>query len=349
SDLAKIERNNELSVAKASPSISSIISGAQTFAFNYFTSKFPKNYFKSTYVDTSLNSNNFNSDPGAGKLMPRIAMTTNFELGDTFMQELPYWHTTQYYIIKNLKRNYNMIFEDEENDIRIFSVPQRHKFNFNFNISVQTQISAWNVLNFINQNFESGGYNYVNGIRIPAEIPKLFIHNIARKMNIDLNTKRGQQEIRDYLMTHALGPIEGKVNPSTGNNSFKFDYTTNVLLNYPDISSYEKEISNLISKKSSVRYAMSVELWSPASFILQIKNDREIIKDIGSGLGEDDVYQFTVAVEHDVIPRENEIGMKYLLKQNFEPEMNVSVDRLGLEPILTEEVINSLREVRKVN
>lgn len=345
--MARINKNNDLSICKASPSMSSVISGVQSFAFNYFKSKFPDNYFKSNFINTSLNSNNFKKERSTNQMTPRLAMSTNFELGDTFMQELPLWHTTQYYVINDMKRNYNMILEDKENDIRIFSVPQRYKVTFNFNIKLQTQMAAWNVLSHINQNFENGGYNYVNGIRIPSEIPRVMIQNIAKKMNIDLNSKQGMQDIRDYLMSHGLGPIEGSISPSSGNTVFRFDYTTNILLNFPDLANYDKEISSLITKDTSVRYAMSAELWTPASYILQIKNDSEIIRG-GDSLSEADVHKFTIAIEHNIIPRENELGMKYLLKRNYEPDLNTTVDKIGFEPVLTEEVLNSIKEVRNI-
>src|SRR5699024_316651 len=273
------------------------------------------------------------------KRMPYLAMNTIYELGDLFMDELPLWHTTTYYEFKNLKRNYRLIFEDDYNDVRIYAVPNRYKFNFNFNITVQTEVAAWNVLTYINQHFENGGRNYANGIRIPAEIPNVFIHNIAKRMRFDLNTKEGQQDMRDYLMTHSLGPIEGMTNPATGNTSYKFNYSTNILLSYPDLANYDKEMRNLIAEKSSVRYAMSAELWTPASFILEIKGNKENnIKDV-TNLSNDN-FNFTLAVEQAVIPKQLDNGLQYIIRLNYQTSVNNEIEKK------IKRIINSARKYK---
>lgn len=348
--MAHINPDNELSICKASPSMTSIVSGIQTFAFNYFRSKFPKNYFKDTYMGTSLTSKSFRHNPGANRMMPYLAMNTTFEAGggDLFVQDWPLWHTTTYYVFKNLKRNYRLVFEDEENDIRIYAVPRRYKFNFNYNIILQTEMAAWNVLTYIDQQFENGGYNYVNNIRIPAEIPTVMIHNIAKRLKIDLNTKEGSQDMKDYLMTHALGPIEGKTNPGTGLEKYEFGYTTNVLLNYPDLANYDKEIRNLISHSSTVRYAMSAELWTPSNFILEIKGDykeQNVVTDV-TDLGED-VLNFSMSVEQKIIPKVIDEGFQYITRANFETSVNEKIDTLPLDRLVMDKIernINVLRE-----
>ncbi|BDE75808.1 hypothetical protein [Staphylococcus phage S6] len=340
-------KENGYSMCTASPSLSSVISGVQSFMWTYFKSMFPSNFFASTYVNTSLNSNSLKDMKERKKGFPHLSMNTQFELGDGFMSGLPMWHKTDRFVMKNLKRNYRLIFEDDTRGIRIYTVPQRYKIVFNYGILLQTEMSAWNVLNHINQTFENGGYNYANEIRIPTKLPEIFIVNICKKLGLDINNNKDRMQLNDYMMTNGLGPITNKKDLSTGKEKYTYDYTTNILLNYPDLTNYEKEVTNLINKSASVRYAISAELWVPGSYILEIEDDFNIQREIDSL--SDDVLQFDIAILQDMIPKENERGMKLLLERNFNTEMNVKFDSTQIEEILDKDVINSIKELNKIN
>lgn len=336
---------NGHSMCQASPSLSSVLSGVQSFMWNYFKSMFPSNFFKSTYIHTALNSNSLKDIKERKRSYPHLAMNTQFELGDGFMSGLPMWHRTDRFIINNLKRNYRMIFEDETRGIRIFTVPQRYKMVFNFAILMQTEIAAWNVLNHLNQTFENGGYGYANGIRIPTKIPDIMIINIAKKLNLDLNNNEDRIKFNDYMMENGLGPIVNKKDMASGREKYTYDYTTNILLNYPDLPNYENQISNLINKQSAVRYAMSAELWVPGSYILEIEEDFNVEREVEEV--SDDILQFDIAILQDMIPKENEKGMKLLFQRNFNTEMNVPFDSTPIESIIDEEVISAIKEINK--
>lgn len=345
--MPQLGRENGYSMCKASPSLSSVISGVQSFMWNYFKSMFPNNYFASTYINTSLNSNSLKDMKERKKGFPHLAMNTQFELGDGFMTGLPMWHKTDRFVLNNLRRNYRLIFEDDTRGIRIYTVPQRYKVVFNYGILLQTEMGAWNVLNHINQTFENGGYNYANDIRIPTQIPEIFMVNICKKLGLDIKNNNDRMKLNDYMMSHGLGPIVNKKDLASGKEKYTYDYTTNILLNYPDLVNYEKEISNLINKQSAVRYAISAELWVPGSYILEIEEDFNVQREIDHI--SEDVLQFDIAILQDMIPKENEKGMKLLLERNFNTEMNVKFDSTNIEEIMDADIIKSIKELNKIN
>lgn len=334
------------SVCTASPSLASMISGVQSFMWNYFKSMFPDNFFTSTYINTSLNSNSLKDMKKQKKGFPHLAMNTQFELGDGFMSQLPMWHRTDRFVMNNLKRNYRLIFEDDTRGIRIYTVPQRYKIVFNFGILLQTEMKAWNVLNHINQTFENGGYNFANNIRIPTKLPEVFIVNICKKLGLDISKNEDRVKLNEYFMRYGLGPITNKKDMSTGNEKYTYDFTTNILLNYPDLPNYEKEINNLINKQSAVRYAISSELWVPGSYILEIEEDFNIEREVN--IPSDDILQFDIAIIQDIIPKENDKGMDLLFQRNFNTEMNVPLDKTPIESIIDDEVVSAIKYLNKI-
>lgn len=342
------EAYTEKSVAlcKASSSISTIIGGISSFIHDYYMSKFPKNYFRKTYISGSLNSTNLKSTLFPSMYKPYLAIQPQFELGNTFMSTIPLWHTANYYIFKNKAMNYRLIFNDTELGIRIYSIPNRIKTNFNTLIKVETQMKAYDLLNYVNQNFEENGYNFINKVRLPAEIPKIFMVNICKKLGLNFNDKNDREKLRFYLNQHSLGAIEETILNSTGNSAFMYNYTTNLLLNYPDLASHEKSMINLVIKDASVRFQIGCELWIPGTFILEIDNKNDIVYDIQDNGLEDDRYKFNLVFDYSELP--NKIGnLTFLKRASYLTELNKDVDELDLKHILTDEIINVLNEIKK--
>ena len=340
---------NEKSVAlcKASSSISTIIGGVSSFITNFYVSKFPKNFFKKVYISESLNSTNLrDKNKFPQQMKPYLAVQSQFELGNTAMDTLPFWHTANYYIIRSKMRNYRLIFEDIENGIRIFSIPNRIKVNFNTTIKLETEMKAYDVLSYLNQNFEQGGFNYINKVRLPAEVPKIFMVNISKFLNLDYNRENDREKLREYLLEHSLGSINEVISMSTGNPTFMYNYTTNLLVNYPDLASHEKSIKNLIVKETTVNFEIGCELWIPGSFILEIENRNDMIYEINEPSKSDNKFKFNLVFDVESIPEK--IGNKqFITKRSFLTDINEEVDELDLTPILSEELITVIKTINK--
>ncbi|QXN67840.1 hypothetical protein FPHOBKDP_00086 [Listeria phage LPJP1] len=348
-DPARSEYNNSVALCTASPSIHNVISGVSSFISNYFISKFPPKYFKKVYIGESLNSTNFSNGKGLFTDMPKpyIGISPKFELGDTFIDILPFWSTHQYYIKnRNKHKEYKMVFEDHENDIRIFYIPNRIKLRFDIYMKLPSELSAWNNLNFLNQNFENNGVNYLNDIRIPYEIPLSFILNICNVLGLDFDNEEDKDKLREYLLSHSLNPIIEKINMSTNNPTYMCEYPANIMLRYPELANSQKIMNNLINSYSEVRYAMTAELWMPGSFILEMRNEN-IIKDIPE-IDNSDTFKFNIITQKDLIPPTlNEKQILYF--SEFIPDFNVAYDELDIKSIMSSGLIRVAKEIEKNN
>lgn len=344
--MALSEDNREIILSKACTSVSSIIGGVTSFMTNYFISKFPDGFFKKIYISDSFNPTNLRRFIFQKQPKPYFFIQPQFELGNLFMEQpLPYWYTTNYYVIKNTHKNYVKIFEDTSRDISIFYVPNRIKVTFQTGMRLQTQMQAWDVLSYMNQNFEATGFNYVNGISMQAEVPKTFMVNLCRINGWNYNTPDGKESLKKYLSKYSLNGINPVINTATSNISYMSRYFANILINYQDHPTSDKVVKNLIQSHAQVNYAFSAELWIPGAFIMEINKERMDLPLDDSYIQEpDNAYKFTLVFNKEYIPDEVN-GLPIIFNGEYVPDINVEVDVLDLKPIISEEVVNIIKSL----
>jgi len=335
-----------VSICRASSTLSNIIGGVTAFASNYFVNTFPKNYFKKVYISDNLNFRNLRYKfPKQEK--PYIFIQPTFELGNTFIEQLPAWHNPTIVVFKNKKRNYRMIFNDPEHNIAIYTVPNRIKINYVVGMKFQTQMAAWNVLNYLNQNFDAGGYSYANRINLQAELPKIILVNICKILGLDYNNGTDREKLDDYLMKYSLNSITENINLSTGNPSFMYNYITNILINYPDLATSEKQYRNLIMNHAQVNFNFSCELWAPASFIVDFGcsyNDFQYNVENST----DTKFKFNLIIEKDFIPDHIDEKIR-LFKRDFVPDVNVEYDNLDITNLFKPDMVKVITALKKYN
>ena len=353
-DLANVLNKRNLSSTIASANISNIIGGESSFVYNYFRSKFPDGFFKDTYISQQLNSFKFGS-PFPSQKLPLLAMGTNYEIQDSLMGDLSRMYTTMYTVrTQNKDKYYRPIFRDEDHDIYIYSVDNRSTLRHNFAIKLQTQAQAWNVINYINQNFETNGRNYLNNIRLPAVLPNSFILNICENFGWNINSqdentaRRDREELRAYLIKYGLGGITEQVNPETGAISYMYDYTTNILLTFPDMAEAETNTTDLIIKNSLVRYQISSEFWFPGSFIIDFDKNFNFAEKEEDTLN-NMTAKFTLVLAKNIIPKSLDNGFKYIRQARYTPDINQTVDKMSIDNFFDQGIMNIVSSSRKYN
>lgn len=315
---------------------------------NYFKLKFPDDMFKQTYLSNSINANVLHKDTFSIQKRPFIGMETVYtgeepSTGVNFMASTP-----QYFVVnKDRKYYYRTVFEDVDNRIRIYTIPNRIKVTFNFVLKFQTQMAAIDMLHYIQNNFELNGVNYMNGVRLPSEVPSYFIDNICKRLGLDRSIPEDNEALKDYLISHSIGSINEVINPSTGNKTFMHEYSTNIMMSYPNDASSENNVVDLVIKDSSINFSIDTEIWSPSGYLLEIQ-DNSLLK-IAPPTEAADGFKFNLVFRKDIIPKQLENGMKYIKIGSFVPEVNSEVDVLDIRPILSKSIIDTLTKVIKLN
>jgi hypothetical protein len=331
--------------AKVSTSISSLIGNVTGYARYFISSKFPPDFFKKVYISDSLNEIQMEEGNLQKFPKPTLIITPQYTGENGFMDVLPYWHTTQYFRFKNARKKYNGVLYDNINDVYMYSIPDRVKLNFEVKIKLPSTMYAYNVLHYLKQSFETGGYFYLNDVRLQTEIPKLYAQIVADRLKVDPTTPDGRQALDDYFMNNSYGGITEKINLSSGLSQFAYNYKTNILVNFPDLPSYEKNTNGLVTDSTVVSFSFSFDFWSHSNYILELKGNvpdvppEEWTKD--SALK----YEFYLDNVHFI--KEQEGDMHMIINKPFLPDVNEEVDILEFKPIVSDELKDVIGESLK--
>lgn len=340
------KNNNDLvDICTASTTSSDIIGNLTSFMSHYFIKKFPNDFFRKIYISDSISNKNLYRDLFPIQYKPYIYIQPQIELSNFFLGELPNWSTISFLVFKDKSRSYKKIFQDSEEGINIYYIPSRIKVNFTVGIKLQTQMQAWDILSYMNQRFENNGHHYINQVNLQGEIPKSYMINICNIKGWNYSDKGDRIKLREYINQHSFGGIEEIINLSTGNPSFMYNFSPNILVTYPDLPSHDKEMRNLVTKHTQINYAFGAELWYPASYILEIK-DYNKVKNINNDYNEDikdlSKYKYNLVVDHDYV-KSNYEEKELLIKKKFITDVNVNVDKLDLSYILDDRMIEIIK------
>lgn len=347
--MSTIRDNHKVITCKTSTTFAYMVGGITSFASSFFMSKFPKGYFKKLFIIDSFNSTNMRNEDFYEQSTPYISIQPVFEVGNTFTEMQPYWQTTNYWIFRNKIKNYPPVLKDKESGINIYAVPSRVKVNFNISIKLPTVMSAYEAMHYITQNFETTGYNYINDIKLQTEIPPSYIKIIAKTLKLDVNNKEDKDKLNEFLLSHSYSGIQEIINMSTGRPSHMYNLNSNILVNYPDTATFEKNNEGAVVKDTVVKYSFSMETWIPSNYIMEVPDSNMIIDEEEDNLvDEKGNYKFNLIFKKDYI--EHELDGKHLLvKKSYIPDVNVEYDLLEFEPIISEEVISVLKKLKEYN
>lgn len=326
---------------------SSIVGNVTSFASNYIQKKFGRGYFKKVIISEEMNSLNLDEGDIQKYELPYLVIKPELALDNTFMETLPYWYNSYHYIAKgNNRRNYYSLIKDEEHGIYMYSIPSRIKLNFNINIRVETVMYMHNLMHSIRSKFETNGFEFINNVNLQTEIPKVMMINLAQTLGLDLSTVEGRTEFNSYLSKNSYHGIEENINMSSGNNMYAYNYFSNILVNYPELVSGDKNVKNLVVEDCLVKFMFSMELWIPNKYLLELPNNRTEIQEV---LEEDNSkFKFNIVLENDYILPKIE-NRHLLIKKSFLPDVNVEYDSLNFSGIISKEINSALDRLRKEN
>lgn len=325
-----------ISVCSSTNSLSSIIGSVTSYITEYFKSKFPQQFFKETYISTTMAASAIQKDYFDPKKRPYLFVQPQFDLSPGIMNELPMLFTdTSWMYLKRLKKNYNLIFEDENTGIRVFNAFKRTKINFRLGIKVNSELQGWNTISYIDQNFQTNGWFYLNKVFLQTQVPPFIIENIANRLNFDLNEPLDKERLEDFLMQYSFNGIYLAKDLSTGNDRFMFKYPVNILINYPDMSSQSKMMRTNVIQNSQIEYNITAELWTPSTFIMELDNMERFknVKLTNPTEYDDGQYRFSLIMNEDYIPYTKD-DRNLIMRRNFLPEVNVEYDEVDLKEVL---------------
>lgn len=328
-------------VCRTTTSLSSVIGNVTMMMMKHIESKFPKDYFKSSYVSTTLGSiQQYNKSGVYKSQLPKLFMKPEYDLNDnTFFDLIPRWHRANEFLFKNLPRYYKPLLINDEDKFYLYIVPDRLKLNFEVKVRVSSIMQQINFMNYLKHSFNLNGYFFINDVPLEAEVPKTFIQVMAEAKGLDLNKySLGDIEVmnfNEYLKTFSYGHIVPKKNLADGNLMYSSKYSSNILVKV-ETPSANVDRKGMVDGDPEITFNVSSELWIPCNYIFETIEtpSPEIIDDTDVMDRDHIILNYTVKTTPD-----KTIGDKTLLSwQGFITDANVDVDRLEISDVIEDNI-----------
>ena len=347
--MANLRRTpTDLSMSISTQSLSDTLGGLTSFVYNFFLAKFPTGMFAETYINNSLNETKMADGVNHQQKLPFMGVDIEYTPEVTSMGELPFGYSNMYHVYNvDRHRYYTKILSDEEKSITIYAIPQRIKVRYSFFMKFQTRLAAMNCMNYISANFETEGMNFLNGILLPARLPRYFTDRIATYLGIDSNSDEDKEALRTYFLEHSLNSIFETKNLSSGTDDFIYEYKSNPLFIFSEEASTEANVKNLVIEDATVNFGFFVEAWVPTNLLLEMRS--EDLQPRAPELDTDsDTYKFNLIVKTDLIPQVNYFGFHLLDIRKFQTDINVKVDILEFKQELQGVFVDIIEYLKKI-
>jgi hypothetical protein len=275
--------NDEIKLVQSVASASTLISSLTGDIKEYIISKFPKNFFKSIYIDTAetVTAQNRNAKYNANlnKIQyPNMAITPQISLDNPIegTEKSPHQSSPNLYLRTNMRENYRKMMVDPEKKMQMYYTNDYITTNFNFRITTNKYIQNIDMAHYIKSNFQMGFFQFLNERYLDTEIPKSFIKIVSGALNYDINDSQQRDELRLYLISTSRREdyIKMKTNLSTGKIGFFINERANFLVLATDLDAPGSIIREQMSEGEYViNFRVQVSAWLPNAFIMSVDSD----------------------------------------------------------------------------
>ena len=272
-------------VASASTLISSLVGEVR----EYILQRFPKNFFKSIYIDTAetigeMNKNaRNNSNTLNKKSYPQLSISPEISLDDPIggMEKSPHMSSPNLFLRKDIKNYYKTLAINPAKKYSIHYTGDYITTNFNFKITTNKYIQNVDLAYYLKSRFQNNFFQFLSHKYVNTEIPKTFMKIIAFMQNYDMNNADDMAALERYMVSTGTSAdiVRKKVNLSTGKTSFFVNEKVNLLTLFTDLDAPATIERNQMSEgEYTITFRVQVSAWLPNAFIMSI--DRTALSNI---------------------------------------------------------------------
>lgn len=276
--------DNELKLVQSVASASTLISSVTGEIKEFIASRFPREFFKSIYIDTAetiqAENRNRKHNQNLNKLpYPNLAISPQISLDDPIggMEKSMHLSSPNLYLRRDMKRNYKKLVLDPKNKFSIYFTSDYITTNFDFKITTNKFIQNMDLAYYIKSRFQIGMFQFLNDKYLNTEIPKTYIKLIAEMLGLDVNNSTDMDELRMYLISTGTQEqmILKKINAMTGKDCFFVNEKNNFLTLITDLDAPSAIIRESMSEgEYRIIFRAQVSAWLPNAFIMSIDPDK---------------------------------------------------------------------------
>lgn len=276
--------NNDIRLVQSVASASTLISSLTGEVREYILSKFPRNFFKSIYIDTAetIHAQNRNDkyNRGLNKIpYPTMGITPEMSIDSPIegMEKSPVLNSPNLFLRRDMKSYYKRILLDTEKKYSVYYTADYITTNYNFRITTNKYVQNADLTMFLKSNFQQGFFQFLNDKYINTEIPKTYIKIISDLLGYNLDDSDDMTEMELYLIATGTQEdiVRKKINLMTGKTGFFVNDKSNLLTLFTDLEAPGSIIRDGMSEGEYViNFRVQVSAWLPNSFIFSIDKEK---------------------------------------------------------------------------
>lgn len=276
--------DNDIRLVQSVASASTLISSLTGEIREYILSKFPKNFFRSIYIDTAeaIHSQGRNDkfNKNLNKVpYPIMTITPEISLDSPIegMEKSPFLNSPNLFLRKDMKSYYKKILLDSTSKYSLYYTSDYITTNFNFKITTNKFIQNADIAYFLKSRFQQGFFQFLNDKHLNTEIPKTYIKIISDIQGLNMDNPEHMSELELYLMSTGTQDdlIRKKINLMTGKVGFFVNEKSNLLVLLSEIDAPSSIIREQMSEGEYViSFRVQVSAWLPNSFIFSMNKTK---------------------------------------------------------------------------
>lgn len=344
--------NKAISICKTSSSIASVVGNVTYVVRNFIESLVPEGYFKTVHMQTALTELEFEKNGGfdykkAEK--PILIIKPRIELSDdTLFARMPDWMHTTYHMYKQVDY-YSPVLQNYDNDIFIYSIPERMRIHFDIQIICSSSMQQINLAYHLKSAVRHKGWFLLENTRLETEVPLYFIKTIEQHLGLNPSNKTHQAALRRQLQYGSHSRITEKIKASSGNSAFFYMYSVNLFCNFEDYPQLDEgSFDGMISDGFRITNNLTVDFNCPMNYIMEI-NGLEKVPEFSDEHLSDQVagdQLLNMTYKWDV-PKKTADGKLLYIRRNYITDVDPIMDELDIVPILGEDILEVVKYARK--
>lgn len=333
--------------AVAQTSLAHTYGNITCFIASYIKDLFPKNFFNTTYIATTIAHKQFSIFQNSNKefikkskpmliVRPRLEIDDDSVfLHDTLMTTNWYnlYHDTSY-------TNLQPFIEDTNNSLQIKFLMNRLKMSFDVSIITETYMDAINQAHFL-KNRLPWKYSFFLPTSLESYVPRELMEAASKVVGMPLYDENGSvQSFVQYLNQNSAYPVSYKMKNSTGNDEFFRYYPANVDVTFDGLSVEDGNKKGQVVDSCAVQFSVTAE-FNGAGLYYIFTDKRKVIDKVVVDIKASDkiIPLFTYDNLHI-----NKYGVGWTLYTSPMYSVdNDKIDTLDLQPIIN----NSIQYVTK--
>ncbi len=301
-----------MNYAMASPSLAHTYGNVTCFMTEWLKGLFPKNYFKTVYVSSTIAYRNFSrfnntTKEFIKKSKPMLIIKPRIEIDNDegFLKETYFTTRIVDMADSNDWGNLQDYVEDDLNQRYVKFLMNRLNISFDVSIIVETQMEQINMVHYFKNRIRQGRPMFLNTC-LESFVPRDIIALLAKDIAVPIKDDMGYvKPILDFLNSNACYPTTYKYKNSTGNDEFFRYHPAAIETVITGLTIDEGSRKGQISDNFQINFTVNCE-FSTAGLYYYFTENKKIIDDFIPSYEEDNSNSsqmtpiFTVSNIYDI-------------------------------------------------